>query len=38
MNAAMADGSVRAITSGLAQETWDHVLLPRDGHALGSDW
>jgi prepilin-type N-terminal cleavage/methylation domain-containing protein len=38
MNVAMADGSIRQIHPGVSQQTWDSLLLPRDGQALGSDW
>jgi prepilin-type N-terminal cleavage/methylation domain-containing protein len=38
MNVALADGSVRPIQPGLSQQTWDQLLLPRDGQVLGSDF
>lgn len=38
MNVALADGSVRAVSGGISQQTWDRALLPRDGEVLGSDW
>ncbi len=38
MNVTMADGSVRGVSGGISQETWDRALLPRDGLTLGSDW
>jgi type II secretory pathway pseudopilin PulG len=38
LNAAIADGSVRGIAPGLSQQTWDRLLLPRDGQPLGPDW
>jgi prepilin-type N-terminal cleavage/methylation domain-containing protein len=38
MNVALMDGSVRKVSEGVSQTTWDHLLLPRDGMALGSDW
>jgi prepilin-type processing-associated H-X9-DG protein len=38
MNVAMVDGSVRTLSRELSQETWDRLLLPRDGLALGDDW
>jgi prepilin-type N-terminal cleavage/methylation domain-containing protein len=38
MNIALADGSVRSVSSGISQETWGRALLPRDGQVLGNDW
>ncbi|HKB38292.1 MAG TPA: DUF1559 domain-containing protein [Gemmataceae bacterium] len=38
MNVALADGSVRFVTRGIAQTTWDLALLPRDGQPMGNDW
>jgi prepilin-type N-terminal cleavage/methylation domain-containing protein/prepilin-type processing-associated H-X9-DG protein len=38
MNVAMADGSVRFVSSSVSQATWTNALLPRDGAALGPDW
>jgi prepilin-type N-terminal cleavage/methylation domain-containing protein len=38
MNVGLADGSVRTVSSGISQPTWDSALLPRDGQVLGSDW
>ncbi|HUY89234.1 MAG TPA: DUF1559 domain-containing protein [Pirellulales bacterium] len=38
MNVAMADGSVRMISSGLSQITWSAALNPSDGQVLGPDW
>jgi prepilin-type N-terminal cleavage/methylation domain-containing protein len=38
MNVVMADGSVRSIGDGVSQQTWNAVLLPRDGLAIGADW
>jgi prepilin-type N-terminal cleavage/methylation domain-containing protein len=38
MNVALADGSVRAVSPGVSQETWTRALLPRDGEVLGNDW
>jgi prepilin-type N-terminal cleavage/methylation domain-containing protein len=38
MNVALGDGSVRAVSSSISQDTWTKVLLPRDGQPLGNDW
>jgi type II secretory pathway pseudopilin PulG len=38
MNAALADGSVRAIAGTISQQTWNYAMQPRDGNALGNDW
>jgi hypothetical protein len=38
MNVALADGSVRTVSGGISQSTWDNALQPRDGNVLGSDW
>jgi prepilin-type N-terminal cleavage/methylation domain-containing protein/prepilin-type processing-associated H-X9-DG protein len=48
MNVALADGSTRFITSSISHnenwttldqtQTWDRLLLPRDGLVLGNDW
>ena len=38
MNVALVDGSVRPVAGSVSQETWDRVLLPRDGQVLGGDW
>jgi prepilin-type N-terminal cleavage/methylation domain-containing protein len=38
MNAALADGGVRAINPSVSQTTWDRLLLPRDGLVLDNDW
>ena len=38
INAAMMDGSVRSIRVGIAQATWNYLLVPDDGQVLGSDW
>ena len=37
-NIALADGSVRAVTASLSDDTWRQAMLPRDGEPLGSDW
>jgi prepilin-type N-terminal cleavage/methylation domain-containing protein len=38
MNVSLLDGSVRTVTSGLTQLTWQRVLVPDDGQVLGADW
>jgi len=38
INVAMVDGSVRALSGELSQETWDRLLMPRDGLPPGLDW
>ena len=38
INVALADGSVRYVRFGIAQATWDAVLLPNDGKTGGDDW
>jgi prepilin-type N-terminal cleavage/methylation domain-containing protein len=38
MNVALADGSVRTVTKGMSQQTWNYLLLPRDGQVLGNDF
>jgi prepilin-type N-terminal cleavage/methylation domain-containing protein len=38
MNVALADGSVRPLRRGVSQDTWDRLVLPRDGLVPGSDW
>jgi prepilin-type N-terminal cleavage/methylation domain-containing protein/prepilin-type processing-associated H-X9-DG protein len=38
MNVLMADGSVRGISPSVSQQTWNGLLLPRDGQVLGDDW
>jgi prepilin-type N-terminal cleavage/methylation domain-containing protein len=35
---ALADGSVRGITSGISTTTWYAAVFPTDGMVLGSDW
>jgi prepilin-type N-terminal cleavage/methylation domain-containing protein/prepilin-type processing-associated H-X9-DG protein len=37
-NVALADGSVRGVTSAISPETWRRALLPDDGLPLGNDW
>ena len=34
----LGDGSVRSVSSGVSQPTWQAALLPNDGVPLGSDW
>ena len=34
----MADGSVRGVTSGVSQPTWENAIRPDDGNVLGSNW
>ena len=36
--AVMMDGSVRSLTSGLSQLTYQYAVTPDDGNVLGSDW
>ena len=38
MNAGMADGSVRGVSSGVSQPTWYAVITPAGGDLPGSDW
>jgi prepilin-type N-terminal cleavage/methylation domain-containing protein len=38
MQAALGDGSVRAISAGVSPTTWARALTPADGEVLGSDW
>ena len=38
INVALADGSCRALASGLTQPTWQQACIPDDGQPLGSDW
>jgi prepilin-type N-terminal cleavage/methylation domain-containing protein len=35
---ALADGSVRGISSGVSQLTYTNAIRPNDGNPLGSDW
>jgi len=37
-NCALADGSVRFVTSSVCQPTWQSAILPADGVPLGPDW
>ncbi|MEZ6143157.1 MAG: DUF1559 domain-containing protein [Zavarzinella sp.] len=34
----LGDGSVRFITAGMADVTWQRAVDPRDGNPLGNDW
>jgi prepilin-type N-terminal cleavage/methylation domain-containing protein len=34
----MMDGSVRGVSSGVSQTTWNNVVQPADGNVLGPDW
>jgi type II secretory pathway pseudopilin PulG len=38
MNVCLADGSVRSVSPGLSQVTWNCLLLPRDGKVINGDW
>ena len=38
MTIGMADGSVRSVSRGISQDTWNRVMQPRDGQAIGEDW
>jgi len=38
MNVGMGDGSVRGVSSSIAQLTWQYAILPDDGQPLPSDW
>ena len=35
---ALADGSVRSVSSGVSQLSWQYALTPDDGQVLSSDW
>jgi len=37
-NVLLADGSVRGVSSGVSQPTWQIAVLPADGLTLGTDW
>jgi len=32
------DGSVRGVSAGISQTTWNYAVQPADGFMLGSDW
>jgi len=34
----LGDGSVRSVSTGVSQATWQSALLPNDGIPLGNDW
>jgi prepilin-type N-terminal cleavage/methylation domain-containing protein len=34
----MGDGSVKAVSETISQQTWQSAILPRDGIPLGPDW
>jgi len=34
----MADGSVRGVSGGVTQPTWQNAVMPNDGNVLGSNW
>jgi hypothetical protein len=36
--AGLGDGSVRPLTQGMSQPTYNLALIPSDGLPLGSDW
>lgn len=38
INACLGDASVRAVSGGISQSTWDMACDPRDGNTLGADW
>jgi prepilin-type N-terminal cleavage/methylation domain-containing protein len=38
MSVAMADGSVRSLSRGITQETWELLLQPRDGQSITGDY
>jgi type II secretory pathway pseudopilin PulG len=38
MNIGLMDGSVRAVSPGLSQQTWTYALDPADGQPLPADW
>jgi hypothetical protein len=38
MNVGLGDGSVRFLTGGLSQATWERACDPRDGAPLAADW
>jgi prepilin-type N-terminal cleavage/methylation domain-containing protein/prepilin-type processing-associated H-X9-DG protein len=38
INVAMADGSIRSISSGISGDTWWAACTPAGGEVLGSDW
>ena len=38
VNVGLMDGSVRGVSGGITQPTWQNALTPADGNVLGSDW
>jgi prepilin-type N-terminal cleavage/methylation domain-containing protein len=34
----LLDGSVRIVSNGISQNTWQNALMPNDGNVLGPDW
>ncbi|MBN9121256.1 MAG: DUF1559 domain-containing protein [Planctomycetes bacterium] len=38
VNILLMDGSVRVLSSGVTQATWQNALTPADGNVLGTDW
>ena len=38
MNVGLGDGSVRGVSGGISQTTWQNACNPVDGNVLGSDW
>jgi prepilin-type processing-associated H-X9-DG protein len=38
MNVALADGSVRSVSTSISTRTWQLVCDPRDGMVPGNDW
>jgi prepilin-type N-terminal cleavage/methylation domain-containing protein len=38
INAALMDGSVRSIPISISQTSWNRLLVPDDGQAVGNDW
>jgi prepilin-type N-terminal cleavage/methylation domain-containing protein len=38
MNIGLGDGSVRGLSSGVSQLTWQFAIIPDDGNAMPNDW
>lgn len=38
MNVTLADGSVKGVSGGISQPTWQYAIIPDDGQPLPSDW
>jgi prepilin-type N-terminal cleavage/methylation domain-containing protein len=38
MNIGLGDGSVRSISSGMTQLTWQYAIIPDDGNPMPSNW